>query len=115
MPSAWGDRLGLVFGGLLVAFGVVELITHLGDAGALVFWTVSLFGGGALVLGSITVRARHPRASLAMLLVGATLGINATIWSLVMPALGIAAVVLIVRDRPAAPAVPADQPPNASA
>jgi hypothetical protein len=112
MPSAWGDRLGLAFGGLLLAFGVVELITHLGDAGALVFWSVSLFGGGALVLGSFAVRARHPRASLAMLLVGAALGVNATIWSVLVPVLGIAAVVLIVRNRSA---VAGAQSPNASA
>lgn len=52
-----GRTLGRSLGRLFLLFGVYEVTTHRNDtAGALAFWSLSLLGGGALVLAGPLVR-----------------------------------------------------------
>lgn len=99
MQSRTGRRLTLVFGVLLLLFGVVEVVTHRTDTAlAIAFWGLSLLGGGILVLAGVWLWPSRPGPALALVIIGTLAGLNATVWTLVMPLLGIAVVVLAVRD-----------------
>lgn len=102
MQSRTGRRLTLLFGVLLVLFGVVEVVTHRDDtAAAIAFWSLSLLGGGTLVLAGVRVWPARPGPALALVVIGTLAGLSATVWTLVMPLLGIAVVVLAIRDASA--------------
>jgi hypothetical protein len=94
MPEA--RTLGLSLGALYIGMGTVELITHRSDTGdELLFWGGSLVGGGALVLaGALLADARRP-LGLTLLTVGAALGMNATLWTILIP---VFAVLVLVRS-----------------
>lgn len=78
--------LGLVLGGVYLAFGVVEVIGHRNDsAAALVFWGGSLLGGGALVIAGTLLLPTQRRPGLALLTIGTLLATNATLWTLLLP------------------------------
>jgi hypothetical protein len=93
--------LGGVVGGLYVAFGAAELVTHVDQPVSLIFWITSLWGGGALLLYGIFGR---PEVSTRMVTFGALLGLVATAWTLVIPLLAIALVILAIRDEHRDPA-----------
>ena len=93
--------LGGIVGGVYVAFGVLELVTHLDHPVSLFFWMTSLWGGGALVLYGVFGR---PEVSTRMVTFGALLGMLATAWTLVIPLLSIVLVVLAIRDAHRDPA-----------
>lgn len=90
---------GLVLGGIFLAFGVLEVVTHLDDtAVALAYWAVSLLGGGGLVIaGTLLLRSRR-RTALALLTIGALVATNATVWTLVLPLFAVYVVVRAWRD-----------------
>lgn len=97
MPEA--RTLGLSLGALYVGLGTIELVAHRGgDGSELLFWGGSLVGGGALVLVG-TLMADHRRAlGLALLTLGAALGMNATLWTLLIPVLAVLVLVQFYRD-----------------
>jgi hypothetical protein len=106
--------LAFWLGGIYVGFGIVELITHRDDTAlALLFWGGSLVGGGALVLAGTFVRDRHRALGLSLLTVGAVLGMNATLWTILIPLFAVFVLVrsyrkedagLTVSESPAGPA-----------
>jgi hypothetical protein len=106
---AWGDldigQAARPFArGDLPGFGVIELITHRDDTvGALLFWGVSLVGGGAILLAGLTRDWPRPGVAQALIVVGTLLGTNATIWAIVVPLLSVAVLVLLFRPAPAPP------------
>jgi hypothetical protein len=78
--------LALWLGGIYVGLGTVELITHRDDTtNALLFWGGSLVGGGALVLAGRFILDRRRALGLSLLTVGAVLGMNATVWTILIP------------------------------
>jgi hypothetical protein len=98
---------------LYLAMGAAEVVTHRDDTvPALLFWTTSLLGGGALVLAGRVLWGTHPTASLVLVLVGTLLGIPATAWTLLVPLLAVLVVALTLRDQTSRSA---GQEPNASA
>ena len=99
--SRWVSILGGVVCCLYLAFGAVELVTHLDEPLSLLFWMTSLWGGGALLLYGIFVR---PEVSTRLVIFGSLLGLLATAWTLVIPLLAIALVIFTIRDEHHTPA-----------
>ena len=87
--------LTLGLGLLYVAAGVAESVRAVtsGDGG-LWFWLGSLVGGGALVLSGMAVSSRHPNVGRTLICVGSMMGVLATGWTLVVPLIAVAVVVL---------------------
>jgi hypothetical protein len=83
---------------LLVAMGIAETVrvVRSGDGG-LAFWFGTLVGGGALILGGVAMTDRRPTAARALVVVGALAGMLPTMWTLVVPALLVALIVLRLR------------------
>jgi hypothetical protein len=76
----------MVLGGIYLVFGVIEVITHRHDStGALAFWGLSLLGGGALAIAGTRLLSTRRKPGLALLTIGALLGTNATLWTLLLP------------------------------
>jgi hypothetical protein len=74
-----------------------------GDGSDLAFWLVFLVGGGALVLIGSFVLGSRPVLSAVLTSVGALAGAVAVFWSVIVPVLALALVVLsIARVRRAA-------------
>lgn len=94
--------LGLAL--LYVVAGVAESVRAVtsGDGG-LWFWFGSLVGGGALMLAGLAVPSRHPNVGRTLVCVGAMMGVVATTWTLVVPLVAVAVVVLNLRRTPAQP------------
>ena len=93
LPDA--RTLGLTLGSIYLVFGTIELWTHRdGSLFALLFWGGSLVGGGALVLAGTLVRDKHHAAGLTGVTLGVVLGMNATLWTVLLP---LFAVVVLVR------------------
>jgi hypothetical protein len=99
----WVPILGGVVGGLFLALGTAELVTHLDEPASLAFWLPSLWGGGALVLYGVFGRAQ---VSARLVTFGALLGMIATAWTLIVPVLAIALVVLTFNAAPRGPVAP---------
>lgn len=94
-----GARLSLIWGLLLLLFGVAEVWTHRdASAWALAFWGGTLLGGGALVLTGRRLMPTRPGLGLGALGLGTLGGMLATAWTLVMPLLGLTALALAFRD-----------------
>ena len=89
--TRWIRILGGVVGGVYLALGAGELASHLDQPGSLAFWLPSLWGGGALVLYGVFGREV---VSAKLVTAGALIGMVATAWTLIVPALAIALVVL---------------------
>ena len=87
--------LTLGLGLLYVAAGIAESVRAVtsGDGG-LWFWLGSLVGGGALVLSGMAVSSRHPNVGRTLICVGSMMGVVATGWTLVVPLIAVAVVVL---------------------
>ena len=99
MRSRVGRWLTVTLGVLLLAFGVAETLTHLDDTlAARVFWSGTLFGGGALVLVGAAVWPRHPPAGFALVTLGAVVGMLPTAWTLLLPLLSLTVIALGVLD-----------------
>lgn len=100
VTSPLSRRLGVSLGVVFVLFGVIEVITHRNaSAGALAFWGLSLLGGGALVLAGTVLRSTRRTLGLTLVTIGAVVGSNATMWTLLVPILAIVAVIAAYRDH----------------
>jgi hypothetical protein len=101
-------------GGIYLVMGVLEVVTHRdGTAVGLLFWGGSLLGGGALVLAGTVLQPPHRATGLALVTIGTVLGINATLWTVLVPAF---AVFVLVRSyRRCTSVVPGTQRPEARA
>ena len=87
--------LTLGLGLLYVAAGIAETVRAVtsGDGG-LWFWFGTLVGGGALVLSGMAASSRHPHVGRTLICVGSMMGVLATGWTLVVPLIAVAVVVL---------------------
>jgi len=101
--TRWVRILGGVVGGIYLALGAAELVSHLDSPASLAFWLPSLWGGGALVLYGVFGRAV---VSAKLVTAGALLGMVATAWTLIVPLLAIALVVLTYNGAQRGPAAP---------
>lgn len=107
MQTALPRQLGIALGAAYVALGFVEVSARLvswDSWWALAFWGISLLGGGALVLAGVLLLPEQRRPGMALLVAGAVLGANATLWTVAVPLLAIAAVVTNFRAPTAAEA-----------
>jgi hypothetical protein len=92
------DRLPVVLGVLYLVAGVAETIRVLSSGdGGLAFWFGTLVGGGVLVLLGALVLKDRPRLYVGLVTVGALTGMLATMWTIVVPVLAIAVIVLVIR------------------
>lgn len=98
--TRWVPILGGVVGGAYSVFGLGELVTHLDEPASLLFWLPTLWGGGALVLYGTFARAEVLAKTV---IAGAVLGSVATAWTLILPVLAIALVVLVLNAPKRAP------------
>ncbi len=88
-----------VLGGTYLLLGVVEVVAHRdGTERELLFWGGSLIGGGALVLVGAALLDRQRALGLALLTIGVVLGLNATLWTVVIPLLAIWTLVRAYRE-----------------
>jgi hypothetical protein len=97
-------RFAITMGCLLVALGIAETVRVLrsGDGG-LAYWFGTLVGGGALILGGVALTDRKPTTARALVVVGSLAGMLPTMWTLVVPALLAALIVLRLRTPSARP------------
>jgi hypothetical protein len=95
--------LGLWLGGLYAGLGTVELVVH--RDGELLFWGGSLVGGAALVVAGTIVRDRHRALGLTILTLGAVLGMNATLRTVLVPLFAVLVLVRFYRIEDAGPTV----------
>ena len=102
-PSRWVSILGGVVGGIYVVFGIGEVAAHVDEPASLVFWVLSLLGGGALVLYGVFGR---DGVSTRLVVAGALLGIVGTAWTLIVPVLSMVLVVLTFHNAQRPPAAP---------
>jgi len=95
--------LGVVF----ILLGIAEVIRVVGwGGGGLVFWFLSLCGGGALILVGTFVTSQRQWLSLTLVTIGCLAAANAAIWTLILPILAMTLLVLtVVRSRRSAAAV----------
>lgn len=90
--------LAWIVGGIFIVMGIIEVTVRLVsdepvDLTAMAFWSLSLLGGGALVLlGSFVIR--QPGIGFAMVAVGCLAGIVATAWTMLIPILAVALLIL---------------------
>lgn len=90
--------LAWIVGGIFIAMGVIEVTVRLVsdepiDLAAMAWWSLSLLGGGALVLlGSFLIKPSW--VGFAAVCVGCLVGILATAWTLLIPVLAIALLIL---------------------
>ena len=91
----WERWFGLGLGGLLIAAGIAETIrlTRSGDGG-LLFWFPTLVGGGLLVVVGTLLRPRKPMPGFVLTTIGCVAGILPTIWTVIVPVLLIALVIV---------------------
>jgi hypothetical protein len=100
-----GLTLGL--GSLYLAAGVVEAVKYVrSDEGDMWFRSGTLLGGGALVLVGLASVRRRPHTGSAVICIGSLLGILATAWTVVVPILALAVVVLTVEGTTKEPRRP---------
>jgi len=97
-------RLGAVLGIGFIVFGLVESgIALAGQDNIVFFWFPALCGGGVLILLGLFKVLDPGWASIGLVTVGAFAGALATIWTVIVPLLAVALVVLVVgrSSRPA--------------
>jgi hypothetical protein len=113
MWLAW--FVGLTF----ILLGVAEVASRVSssepvDAAAVAFWSLSLCGGGSLILIGRFLVTRPPWASTVLIAVGCLAGMVATAWTLVLPLLAGTLLVSTALERPdmvvSPEAAPADRP-----
>lgn len=95
-------RSGIGLGFTYVLLGVAETVRLIvtGDGG-LLFWFGTLVGGGTLLLlGALPSQGARDSRRRAAVLVGAALGVPATVWTLVMPLVAVTVAVLTVMSLP---------------
>ena len=91
--------LGIVLGVVLIADGAAETVRLMrsGDGG-LIFWFGTLVGGGTLIVLGTLLRARSSRIGWPLVVIGCILGLVPTMWTIVMPLLLLALVVITARE-----------------
>jgi hypothetical protein len=94
--------LGIVLGILLIADGVAETVrlTRSGDGG-LAFWFGTLVGGGSLILAGSVLRTRFARVGPTLVLIGCVVAIVPTMWTIIVPMLLLALLILTAREAAA--------------
>lgn len=99
----WVWWYGLFLGCLLVAAGVAETVrvVRSGDGG-LAFWFGTLVGGGALVLAGTLLLPRRPRHAFVLTTIGCVLALLPTAWTVIVPVMLVALVVVSGRRATAA-------------
>ena len=88
--------LGALLGVGFVVFGIVETgVALVGRDPIGFFWFPTLCGGGVLILLGVFKVVRPPRASIALVTVGALAGALATSWTVVVPVMALVLIVLV--------------------
>jgi hypothetical protein len=89
------DVLTVFLGLLYLIAGMAETTRAVvtGDGG-IPFWFGTLVGGGTMVLFGALAYRKRPRLSRRLIEIGAILGILATAWTVVVPLLALAVIVL---------------------
>lgn len=93
--------LAWVVGIAFIVFGIIEVGVRVVspdpiEVDALAFWFLSLCGGGALVLVGSFLVTRPVWVSFALVAIGCLAGSVATMWTLLLPVLALAVLVLAV-------------------
>ena len=95
------EGLAWVLGVVFILFGLAEVVRVIGwGGGGLAFWFLSLCGGGTLILiGSFVVTQRQWLSS-TLVIIGCLAATIATMWTLILPILAMALLVLtLLRSR----------------
>jgi len=100
--------LGTIVGGGFLVLGGAELVTRLDDPLPLLFWLPTLWGGGVMVLIGVFRMTAQPTLSIALVVVGTAAGLLASVWTILMPVLGLTLVVLTILNTGRQDLVPAD-------
>lgn len=101
--------LGVLLAAVYITAGVIGWIVDVGDGddSDLAFWLLFLLGGGVLLLVGLFVVRRWSTLSLVLGALGALAGAFALFWTIVLPLLALAFIVLAIAAR--------RQPPTAAA
>ena len=107
----------VVFLGLLyVAAGVAETVRLVvTDDGGIAFWFGTLVGGGMLILVGEALHTKYAGFAAWLIGGGSMVGVAATWWTLVVPVLAVAVLVLALARLDDGSPPPVGQPPEAGA
>jgi hypothetical protein len=96
--NSWTKWLGLLLGVGFVAAGIVGWIAEVNDADGsdLAYWVIFLVGGGILVLAAVVVGGLPDWLAVVLGTAGALAGALALFWTVIVPLLALAFVVLLV-------------------
>ena len=84
----------------LLGLGIYEILSYRDDSfRQLVLWGVSVVGSGAIVAAGIFARRHFPDVGTALLVVGCLVAAIPTMWTVVLPMLELAVIVLALRDH----------------
>ena len=89
--------LGALVGGSFLILGVAELVVRIDDPAPLAFWLPTLWGGSGLVLVGVFGRRVIPKLSRTLVILGVIVGFLPSSWTVIMPLLSIALVILTIR------------------
>ena len=100
MQAPLARWLTVILAAIYAVLGSLEVILRIGDAdpdyGAMAFLGGTLLGGAAIIFVGLFAPLPE-RAQVPVIMVGLVAGLIATVWTLVVPILAIAIVVLTVR------------------
>ena len=89
--------LGALVGGGLLMLGFTELVVRIDDPAPLTFWLPTLWGGSGLVLVGVFGRRVKPQLSRTLVIFGVIIGFLPSNWTVIMPLLSLALVILTIR------------------
>jgi hypothetical protein len=94
----WAWWFGLFLGCLLIAAGIAETVrlVRSGDGG-LIFWFGTLVGGGILVVAGTLLLPHRPIHGFVLATIGCLAAIIPTMWTLIVPVMLVALVIVSAR------------------
>jgi hypothetical protein len=104
MTRRLGRRLAPLLGATYLVLGVLELVRHNDESAiALLYWAISLLGGGILVLAGLRAMPRSRDVGRGLVAVGAAFGVVPTLWTIVIPAVALVVIARVLREPQALP------------
>jgi hypothetical protein len=90
--------LALILGVGYAVAGIIGWIADVteGDGSDLAFWLIFLLGGAALILAGLFLTPRWSTTSVVLVSLGAAAGAVALFWSVIVPILALAPIVLAI-------------------
>jgi hypothetical protein len=100
MESREGKWSAVALASILFGYGLFAIQSHRGDSfHSWLLWVASLLGSAAIVMAGLLLRPARLHVGTALIIVGALLAAIPTMWTVILPCLALAVIVLALRDH----------------